>query len=143
MRFENTSTCQTARYRELVDQFDATARAHLSACPPIAELCQISGLNHRTLLRAFRAIRATTPYRYLHALRLYEVRRTLLSNQSATQTVTQAALRFGFRELGRFAADYRTEFGESPSQTLRRASAISLAVRTEREPRPVKDASAS
>jgi transcriptional regulator GlxA family with amidase domain len=36
------------------------------------------------------------------------------------------ALRCGFRELGRFAADYRAAFGENPSETLRRNSAARL-----------------
>ena len=37
-------------------------------------------------------------------------------------SVTDIAMRFGFRELGRFAGDYRARFGESPSETLRRGS---------------------
>jgi transcriptional regulator GlxA family with amidase domain len=36
------------------------------------------------------------------------------------------ASRCGFRELGRFAADYRAAFGEYPSETLRRSAADQL-----------------
>lgn len=34
--------------------------------------------------------------------------------------VQEVAARWGFWHLSRFASDYRTLFGESPSQTLRR-----------------------
>ena len=44
--------------------------------------------------------------------------------KEGAETVTDAAMRFGFRELGRFAVDYRAAFGESPSETLRRASGL-------------------
>jgi AraC-like DNA-binding protein len=37
-------------------------------------------------------------------------------------SISQVALRYGFRHLGRFAADYRALYGESPSVTLRRGS---------------------
>jgi AraC-like DNA-binding protein len=36
-------------------------------------------------------------------------------------TVTEAAMRFGFPELGKFGVLYRKAFGESPSETRRRA----------------------
>jgi AraC-like DNA-binding protein len=32
--------------------------------------------------------------------------------------VSEIALRWGFGHFGRFAAEYRRRFGESPSQTL-------------------------
>jgi len=35
--------------------------------------------------------------------------------------VAEVAARHGFLHAGRFAADYRRRFGESPSQTLARA----------------------
>src|SRR5215212_3621120 len=100
----------------MVDRFVALSRDHLEASPSIAELCRKAGLRHWTLLRAFQAIHATTPHRYLLALRLDEVRRTLMSPQTQFETVTQVATRFGFHELGRFASQYRLRFDESPSQ---------------------------
>ena len=112
-----------ADYIELVDRFIKVSREHLHASLSIGELCRIAGLHHRTLLRAFWAVHRTTPYRYLHALRLDEARQMLSQGTTNSDTVTQVAMRFGFRELGRFAADYRAAFGESPSQTLRSASA--------------------
>jgi transcriptional regulator GlxA family with amidase domain len=100
------------------------ARKNLGTPTLITDFCRVAAVNQRTLLRAFRAIRSTTPRRYLHELRLSQVRQALLSMDVGVETVTQVAMRFGFRELGRFAVDYRTRFGESPSETLRRASGI-------------------
>jgi transcriptional regulator GlxA family with amidase domain len=34
--------------------------------------------------------------------------------------VTRVASRWGFLQLGRFAASYRAKFGELPSRTLRK-----------------------
>lgn len=110
-------TGKGARYREIVDRFEQIARANLETTTSVARLCRAAGVTPRTLARAFREVRATTPLRYLHGLRLAEARTALKSADAAT-TVTEVATRFGFRELGRFAAEYRAAFGEAPSQTL-------------------------
>jgi transcriptional regulator GlxA family with amidase domain len=112
------ATPQNQRYREFVDRFELVARTNLETTEHVADLCYMAGFNQRTLSRAFRAVHGTTPYRYLRELRLSEVKRVLSSEQG---TVTQAAMRFGFREFGRFAKQYRKVFGESPSETKRRA----------------------
>jgi transcriptional regulator GlxA family with amidase domain len=80
-------------------------------------LSHIAGINQRTLSRAFREIHGIGPHRYLQHLRLSEVRQVLLSEQG---TITQAAMRFGFHEIGRFGVLYRRAFGETPSETRRR-----------------------
>jgi transcriptional regulator GlxA family with amidase domain len=107
-------------YQRIVARFEGVARANLGTSMRIADLCRAFGVTPRTLERAVRAIHATTPVEFLHALRLTEARQTLLSKCGAAGSVTEVATRFGFRELGRFAAEYRQRFGESPSETLRR-----------------------
>ena len=113
------------RYQQIVDRFEQVARANFGKPERIADLCEAAAISQRTLTRAFQAIHGTTPLRHLHALRLAEARKALLSSDAASENVTQVALRFGFRELGRFAVDYREVFGESPSETLRRGSGAS------------------
>jgi transcriptional regulator GlxA family with amidase domain len=112
---------QAQRYQQMVEHFEDVALANVGRLTHIADLCRAAGLDQRTLLRAFRAIRGTTPSHHLRAARLAQVREALLSADAREGTVTQFAMRFGFRELGRFAMDYRATFGESPSETLRRA----------------------
>jgi AraC-like DNA-binding protein len=99
---------QAQRYRQLVDRFEEVARVHVGTYVHVTDLCRLAGINERTLLRAFRSVHGIGPYRYVRNLRLNEVRRALASDDI---TVTQAAMQFGFRELGRFGVLYREAFG--------------------------------
>jgi transcriptional regulator GlxA family with amidase domain len=116
-------TGKGAGYREIVERFEKIARANLETTTSVARLCRAAGVTPRTLARAFRAVHGTTPVHHLHVLRLSEARQTLLAKGAGCSSVTEVATRFGFRELGRFAGEYRTQFGESPSETLRRSCA--------------------
>jgi AraC family ethanolamine operon transcriptional activator len=64
---------------------------------------------------------------YLRSLRLNAVRRELLAGTCCR--VQEVAARWGFWSLSQFAADYRRQFGERPSDTRLRAgrSAATLA----------------
>jgi len=83
----------------------------------VRELCEHAGVSWRTLDYAFRNHFDMTPQAYLKALRLDTVRRLLRTNSCAS--VTRAARQCGFRHMSKFAADYRSHFGELPSETLR------------------------
>ena len=109
------------RYRQIVDHFEHVARANVVNLSHVADVSGIAGINQRTLSRAFREVRGTGPYRYLQHLRLSEVRRVLSTEGG---TVTQAAMRFGFRELGSFGVLYRKAFGETPSETRQRKQPV-------------------
>ena len=63
------------------------------------------------------------PHRYLVLRRMNQARRALRAARPGTVTVTDVAMRYGFWQLGRFAVEYHTLFGESPSATLARQSA--------------------
>ena len=114
-------TERAGHYRRVVTRFEEIARENLETPTRVTELCRAAGVTPRTLARAFRAVRGTTPLQYLHALRLTEARHILLAGRNSATSVTEVATRFGFRELGRFSGEYRERFGESPSETLRRS----------------------
>jgi len=106
------------RYQRIVEHFEEIARANINQYFHVADLSRIAGINQRTLSRAVRAVHGVGPYRYLQYLRLSEVKRLLLSAED--RTITQVAMQYGFRELGKFGVLYRKLFGESPSETRRR-----------------------
>ncbi len=86
----------------------------------IEELAAMAGVRPRTLEAHFREYLGTTPLGWVRQMRLYLARRKLLDGEAGT-TVTDVALASGFSQLGRFAEQYRAQFGEKPSETLRRA----------------------
>jgi AraC family ethanolamine operon transcriptional activator len=111
---------QRERYQDIVDHFIRIAQANLDKPARIPELCRTVGVEPRQLRRACQAVLGVSPVSYLRALRLSEVRRTLSTLNGAASTITELASRFGFHELGRFAAAYRAAFGEHPSETRQR-----------------------
>ena len=86
----------------------------------LSDLCRQAGVSERTLRSIFKEVFGVGPNRYLHVRRLHLVRAALSIANPTTQTVSQIALRFGFSDSGRMAADYHQLFGEYPSKTLLR-----------------------
>ncbi|MDN4613805.1 AraC family transcriptional regulator [Leifsonia sp. F6_8S_P_1B] len=87
----------------------------------VVELAARVSVSARSLQQGFRRSLDTTPMAYLRTVRLEHVREELSRAEPGTDSVTEAATRWGFIHLGRFAAAYRRAFGEHPSQTLRGA----------------------
>jgi AraC-like DNA-binding protein len=110
------------RYRKIVERVDTAVRTNAELLFGIGALCRIVDVEPRTLARAIRAIHGATPSRYLRTARLSLARQVLSEADAGEKTVTEVAMRFGYRELGRFAREYRMTFGESPSETLRRSA---------------------
>ncbi|WP_207541063.1 AraC family transcriptional regulator [Sabulicella rubraurantiaca] len=84
----------------------------------LVEVCAELGVPLRTLNACANAVLGMSAAAYLRARRLVRVRAVL--EQGEAVSVTEAATRFGFWELGRFSAAYRAQFGEAPLATLRR-----------------------
>jgi AraC-like DNA-binding protein len=92
--------------------------ARLDADVTLADLVEASGVPGRTLLKHFKDSKGVSPMRYLRNARFHQVRQALMAAQPG-ESVTTIAMRCGFAHMGRFSVEYRTRFGESPSETLR------------------------
>jgi AraC-like DNA-binding protein len=84
----------------------------------VEDLTRIAQTSERSLFAGFRRFRGISPMQYLRNVRLDGVRHDLLEAGRGLR-VSDVAGRWGFVQLGRFAADYQRKFGELPSTTLR------------------------
>ena len=89
----------------------------------VVDLCQAFDVSRRTLQYAFQHVMGMNPNAYLRAIRLNGVRRSLRDPMSGVNSVQQAAADWGFWHLSQFARDYRSLFGELPSERLKRRTA--------------------
>jgi AraC-like DNA-binding protein len=93
--------------------------AHCGEDVTIDDLLRVSDVSARTLYNGFQKFRSTSPMKFLKATRLDKVNQ-VLRNADPCECVTRIAIDHGFKQLGRFAVDYRQRFGESPSDTLKK-----------------------
>jgi AraC-like DNA-binding protein len=85
----------------------------------VSELAGDVNVSVRSLQEGFRRSMSTTPMAYLRELRLEQIHRELSDAEPGTVTVTEVAARWGITNFGRFAASYRRQFSEKPSDTMR------------------------
>ena len=88
----------------------------------IPEICKAIRVSQRTLLACCQEHLGMAPKRYLLRRRMHLARGALREAGRDATAVTDIATRYGFWQLGRFAVEYQSLFGESPSATLRRQS---------------------
>jgi AraC-like DNA-binding protein len=86
----------------------------------IADICAALSVSERMLRECCNRHLGIGASRYLRLRRMQRVHRALRSETPRAFGVSEVATRHGFNDLGRFAANYRTIYGELPSATLRR-----------------------
>ncbi|GLU30256.1 AraC family transcriptional regulator [Trinickia caryophylli] len=87
----------------------------------LEDIERAAGVSRYKLFEGFRQHFGLAPMAYLKRHRLEAVRREMLSDGSE-RNVSSIAMNWGFSHLGRFSSDYKLRFGETPSQTLKRAA---------------------
>ncbi|MNU82913.1 transcriptional regulator EutR [compost metagenome] len=105
--------------RRVVNRAREMMLARVNEPPSLLEVCSHVGASHRKLNYCFQDILGMSPARYLRILRLNGVRRQLKSERDPRVGVQDVAALWGFWHLGQFSADYKRQFAELPSQTLR------------------------
>jgi AraC-like DNA-binding protein len=105
----------------IIGRFEDVLAEHPERHLQISELCAAIGVPERTLRMCCAEFLGMSPARYVRLRRLNAVRAALRRIDSPAANVGEIARRHGFSEPGRFAVNYRTVFGETPSTTMRSA----------------------
>jgi AraC-like DNA-binding protein len=112
----------TVRQRTIISRLEEFLQMRREQPVYLVDICKGVGVSERTLRTACQEQFGVSPTRYLWLRRMYLARRRLSEAEARSTSVTEVAMANGFWELGRFATEYRSLFGETPSTTLRRAS---------------------
>ena len=97
---------------------------HLAEELNVSQIAEAVGCSTRTLQNAFASELNTTPLSYIKDQRLQRVHDELRDSAVASfnmHSISDIARSWGFTHMGRFAACYRSRFGENPSDTLAKA----------------------
>jgi len=108
------------RHRGILARFEDLLPA--DQFPRIAEICAALGVSERLLRGCCNEHLGMAPSQYLRLRRMQQVHRALRNENPVTARVAEVAERYGIRDPGRFATNYRAVYGELPSATLRRTS---------------------
>lgn len=102
--------------RTAVEMIEASPRAPLT----ISMLAKRSHVSVRALQLGFRRHLDMSPMAYVRMVRLRHAHEELRAADPSRTTVTSIAHRWGFSNVGRFADEHASKYGELPSETLRR-----------------------
>ena len=97
---------------------------HLAEEMTISDLASAAGCSTRTLQASFASELGTSAVAFIRDLRLQRVHDELRDSSELAHyivSVTEIARSWGFSHMGRFAAAYRSRYGENPSDTLARS----------------------
>lgn len=108
--------------RKIVDRIETYIEANWNQPIDIEDIAAIANVSARTVFREFARAGKGSPAQFARRIRLQRAAEFLRA-PAAGATVTAIALRCGFQNIGRFAAEYARLHGELPSETLRRALA--------------------
>jgi AraC family ethanolamine operon transcriptional activator len=84
-------------------------------------MCEHTGVSERSLRQGFLECFGVTPKAFVRRVRLFQLHDTLKDPANEHSTITANALQLGVAHLGRLSSEYKAQFGELPSETLRRA----------------------
>ena len=92
-------------------------RDHVDEVVTLRSMCEYAGASERSLRQGFLERFGVTPKMYIKRFRLYQLRDRLRDPVNKGATITECAAQLGLTHMGRLPSEYRTLFGELPSET--------------------------
>lgn len=102
-----------------LNYIESLFKENLSQPLKLSELEKILGISRERLYRDFHTYFGQSPVAYLRNLRFEETYKRL-KEIKPWENVSSIAMDCGFQQLGRFSQEYKTRFGEFPSETLKK-----------------------
>jgi AraC family transcriptional regulator len=99
--------------KPLVQRALKVIEAHLFEADVVLRLPELAGASASTLLRTFKKELGQGPSAYVRARRLDEA---VLLLKSKRFTVSEVALRVGYKNFAAFSAAFRSRFGKQPRE---------------------------
>jgi AraC-like DNA-binding protein len=115
-------TRAAGRCRDILARFEDLLETR--CVPRMADICAEIGISQRLLRQCCKQHLGIGPSGYINLRRMQQVRHVLRHENPGTASVSGIARRYGFRDPGRFATNYRALYGELPSATLRRTKQV-------------------
>ncbi|PAV25263.1 AraC family transcriptional regulator [Tamilnaduibacter salinus] len=109
------ATLQSRRYHQdpVIDKLQSWLEEQFHRPLDTADLCEVTGLGERSLLRRFQRATGDTPRHYIQLLRVEAARRSLESTNTPLARITQAV---GYDDVSSFSRLFRKHTGLSPGQ---------------------------
>ncbi len=119
-QFNNVEVIQKSLQKEFAKKIQQFIYEHADEPIQMSQLSELIGKSERSVERIFNNVLGISPYTYLKLHRLHLVRKILLNSNPKTINITNIALENGFFHIGHFGKEYKKQFNETPSQTLKR-----------------------
>jgi len=108
------------KQQDTMVHFERLLRTQPHGSTSMSEICLALGISERLLRRLCADHLRMSPTAYDRLRRMTLVRRALRQEEIGKGRISEIERRFGFRDPGRFAVNYRAAFGETPSGTIQR-----------------------
>ncbi len=118
IKLNSKSFLKPSRRAKLIAQAEREMLANLEKPLTLKQLAENLGSSSSALLYGFQELFGVSPMRYLKVRRLHAVRQRLKTRDTENCTIVILASEFGFYSPSHFTRDYKTMFGELPSETL-------------------------
>lgn len=106
----------SASFERILDYIERHLKLELTS----EHLAEQARMSVRSLYALFERQLGITPKQYIRQRKLECINACLSDPDCPVRNLTELALDYGFLHLGRFAESYRLQFGELPSDTLKR-----------------------
>ncbi|MBX2832895.1 MAG: AraC family transcriptional regulator [Rhodospirillales bacterium] len=93
--------------------------AHADKTLKLADISAVAGCGYRSVQKGFIKAYGMSPMAYLRIVRLKHIRAIFLTGLNGN-AISDVAKQWGFTHMGHFAKCYYQEFGELPSETIRK-----------------------